>query len=129
MLQEAFKSEVAILKACRNRNIVGFLGEYVDTERTWLIMEYMEVGPPHVQHLTAHEPSQRAGAWRRRDMAVHTSTPSRAVPGWAVNEVAPNSLAPAAHAQQGLFADTATELAASAHQNRLSDRPVTCTRL
>jgi serine/threonine protein kinase len=41
--QEAFQREVAILKACRNRNIVSFLGEYVDTERTWLIMEYMEV--------------------------------------------------------------------------------------
>ena len=43
-VQEAFQREVAILKACRNRNIVAFLGEYVDTERTWLIMEYMEVG-------------------------------------------------------------------------------------
>ena len=42
-VQEAFQREVAILKACRNRNIVAFLGEYVDTERTWLIMEYMEV--------------------------------------------------------------------------------------
>ena len=34
---------MAILKACRNRNIVAFLGEYVDAQRTWLIMEYMEV--------------------------------------------------------------------------------------
>ena len=42
-VQEALQREVAILKACRNRNIVAFLGEYVDTERTWLIMEYMEV--------------------------------------------------------------------------------------
>ena len=38
---------MAILKACRNRNIVGFLGEYVDNERTWLIMEYMEVPSRH----------------------------------------------------------------------------------
>jgi hypothetical protein len=34
---------VALLKACRNRNIVAFLGEYVDSEKTCLIMEYMEV--------------------------------------------------------------------------------------
>ncbi len=61
MLQEAFKREVAILKACRNRNIVGFLGEYVDTERTWLIMEYMEVGPLHAKHLMQGT-RQRAGA-------------------------------------------------------------------
>ena len=42
-MQDAFHSEVAILKACRNKNIVGYLGDYVDDERTWIIMEYMEV--------------------------------------------------------------------------------------
>ena len=54
-MQEAFKREVAILKACRNRNIVAFLGEYVDAERTWLIMEYMEVGPLPITHPSCHE--------------------------------------------------------------------------
>ena len=36
---------MAILKACRNKNIVTYLADYVDDERTWLIMEYMEVWP------------------------------------------------------------------------------------
>ena len=42
-LQDAFHTEEAIVKACRNKNIVGYLGNYVDDERTLLIMEYMEV--------------------------------------------------------------------------------------
>jgi len=41
--QDAFHSEVAIRKACRNKNIVAYIADYVDDERTWLIMEYMEV--------------------------------------------------------------------------------------
>ena len=45
LTQDAFHSEVAILKACRNKNIVAYIADYVDDERTWLIMEYMEVWP------------------------------------------------------------------------------------
>ena len=41
--QDAFHAEVSILKACRNKNIVAYVADYVDDERTWLIMEYMEV--------------------------------------------------------------------------------------
>ena len=41
--QARFHREVAILKACRNRNIVSFLGQFADDHQTWLIMEYMEV--------------------------------------------------------------------------------------
>ena len=44
---------MAILKACRNRNIVAFLGEYVDSQKTWLIMEYMEVCAWHTPNITA----------------------------------------------------------------------------
>ena len=45
LTQDAFHSEVAILKACRNKNIVAYIADYIDDERTWLIMEYMEVWP------------------------------------------------------------------------------------
>jgi len=41
--QARFHREVAILKACRNRNIVSFLGQFAHDQQTWLIMEYMEV--------------------------------------------------------------------------------------
>ncbi len=41
--QARFHREVAILKACRNRNIVSFLGQFAHAQHTWLIMEYMEV--------------------------------------------------------------------------------------
>ena len=43
LTQDAFHMEVAILKACRNKNIVAYIADYVDDERTWLIMEHMEV--------------------------------------------------------------------------------------
>ena len=41
--QALFVREVSILKACCNKNIVAFLGQFVQDQRTWLIMEYMEV--------------------------------------------------------------------------------------
>ena len=41
--QALFQREVSILKACRNKNIVSFLGQFVQDQKTWLIMEYMEV--------------------------------------------------------------------------------------
>ena len=47
MLQTRFHREVSILKACRNKNIVSFLGQFTHDQKTWLIMEYMEVCYAH----------------------------------------------------------------------------------
>ena len=125
MVQEAFKREVAILKACRNRNIVGFLGEYVDTERTWLIMEYMEVGHPQAMYLLAT--CRRVSGMKTWPCTlVHSSG---ALPDGAVNTVAANSLAICSsraarsccrHSGRGRICACGTLL--------FWRRPVTCTR-
>jgi serine/threonine protein kinase len=55
-----FRREIAILKACRDANIVQFQGAYLGEDRTMLITEYMEAG-----NLAANIQAGRVNWYRR----------------------------------------------------------------
>jgi Protein kinase domain len=66
MSVDAFKQEIAILRACRDANIVQFQGAYLGPERTLLVTEYMEGGD-----LMANIAAGRINWWRRgRKIAI-----------------------------------------------------------
>eukprot|EP00884_Botryococcus_braunii_P007070 jgi/Botrbrau1/16364/Bobra.0372s0003.1 len=59
--REAFLREVALLKSCRNSNIVQFQGACHVKGRVWLVMEYMPGG-----NLRNHLAAERNWEWGRR---------------------------------------------------------------
>ena len=63
---EAFKQEIAILRACRDANIVQFQGAHLGPDQTLLVTEYMEGGD-----LMANIAAGRVTWWRRgRKIAI-----------------------------------------------------------
>lgn len=54
------RKEIAILRACRDVNIVQFIGAYLGTEETWLVTEYLEAGD-----LMLNIKARRVTWWRR----------------------------------------------------------------
>jgi hypothetical protein len=66
MSVDAFKNEIAILRHCRDRNVVQFLGAYMGPDRTLLVTEYMEGGD-----LMSNIAAGRVTWWRRgRKIAI-----------------------------------------------------------
>ena len=66
MSVEAFRHEIAILRACRDANIVQFQGAYLGPDKTLLVTEYMEGGD-----LMANIAAGRVNWWRRgRKIAI-----------------------------------------------------------
>ncbi|KAL4529628.1 hypothetical protein Ndes2437B_g08800 [Nannochloris sp. 'desiccata'] len=66
MSVDAFKQEIAILRGCRDANIVQFQGAYLGPDQTLLVTEYMEGGD-----LMANIAAGRVTWWRRgRKIAI-----------------------------------------------------------
>lgn len=62
-----FMQEISILKSCRDRNIVQFIGACLQPEQTMLVTEFMEGGD--LYHAIANDSTGRF-SWYRRCAAV-----------------------------------------------------------